>query len=229
MTTFALIHGGGDVGWSWHLVAAELQARGHDAVAPDLPCDDDSSTFDDYADTVVDALGDRAGDGGLVVVAHSLGGFTGPLVCERVPVDRLVLLAAMVPAPGEPPGDWWENVGYGPAVQEQAALDGGLTGNDDELVSFLHDVPSELAREALARGRDQSGTPMTPPWPLAAWPDVPTHALICRDDRFFPPALLRRVARDRLGLVADEIDGSHCVALSRPRELAERLAAYAEA
>ena len=44
MATFALIHGGGDVGWYWHLVEAALRERGHEVVAPDLPCDDDSAT-----------------------------------------------------------------------------------------------------------------------------------------------------------------------------------------
>ncbi len=33
MATYALIHGAGDVGWYWHLVAAELRNRGHDTVA----------------------------------------------------------------------------------------------------------------------------------------------------------------------------------------------------
>jgi len=42
MITFVLIHGAGDVGWYWHLVEAELRARGHDVVAHDLPGDDDS-------------------------------------------------------------------------------------------------------------------------------------------------------------------------------------------
>ena len=57
MATFALIHGGGDVGWYWHLVEAELRERGHEVVAPDLPCDDDSADLRDYADTVVNAIG----------------------------------------------------------------------------------------------------------------------------------------------------------------------------
>ena len=41
MATFVLIHGGGDVGWYWHRVVAELHERGHQAVAPDLPSDTD--------------------------------------------------------------------------------------------------------------------------------------------------------------------------------------------
>jgi len=36
VTTFALIHGGGDVGWYWHLVERELRQSGHDTLAPDL-------------------------------------------------------------------------------------------------------------------------------------------------------------------------------------------------
>jgi pimeloyl-ACP methyl ester carboxylesterase len=67
---------------------------------------------------------------------------------------------------------------------------------------------------------------MQEPWPLDAWPDVPTRFLLCRDDRFFPASFLRRVARERLGITPDEIDGGHCVALSRPVELADRLEAY---
>jgi hypothetical protein len=44
-----------------------------------------------------------------------------------------------------------------------------------------------------------------------------------RDDRLFQAAFQRRVARARLGIEAHEIDGGHLVALSRSRELAERL------
>lgn len=91
---------------------------------------------------------------------------------------------------------------------------------------FYHDVPRELASEALKRGRAQSEARMGEPWPLKAWPDVPTRFLLCRDDRLFPADFLRRVARERLGITPDEIDGGHCVALSRPKELADRLEAY---
>lgn len=64
---------------------------------------------------------------------------------------------------------------------------------------------------------------MEAPWPLNAWPEVPTSAVLCRQDRFFPPALMRKVARERLGTVPEEIDGSHCVALSRPSAVADVL------
>jgi len=226
MTTFALIHGGGDVGWSWHLVAAALAARGHDVVAPDLPADDDALTLEDYADAVVAAVGDRRD---VVVVGHSFGGFTAPIVAARLPADALVLLAGMIPAPGEPPEDWWEASGYGIAVGEQSARDGGLTGNDDPYVSFYHDVPRELADEALSRERAHpSAAAMAAPWPLTEWPDVPTRFIVCADDRFFPADFLRDLARRRLGILADEVPGGHCAMLSRPEEIAELLVSYAD-
>jgi pimeloyl-ACP methyl ester carboxylesterase len=214
MATYVLIHGAGDVGWYWHLVEAELRARGHDVVAPDLPCEDDSAGLPEYADAVIEAIGDRTG---LVVVAQSLGAFTAPLVCGRVAVDLLVLVAPMIPASGEAPADYWTNTRYEDEVREPY---------DDEIALFYQDVPPELAAEALKRGRRQSEVRMHEPSPLRAWPDVPTRVLLCRDDRLFPPPFLRRVAEDRLGITPDEIDGGHTPALSRPRELAERLEAY---
>lgn len=153
---------------------------------------------------------------GLVVVAHSLGGFTAPLVCARVSVDLLIPVAGMIPAPGETGSDWWTTTGH------------ALAAGDEEDVCY-HDLPPALAAEARARKRDQAGTPMEEPWPLSTWPDVPTRFLLCRDDRMFPAAWMRRIVGERLGIVLDEMDGGHYVALSRPGELADRLEAYGDA
>jgi pimeloyl-ACP methyl ester carboxylesterase len=218
MATFALIHGAGDSGWYWHLVAAELRARGHDVVAPDLPAD--ASGLSEYTECVVGAVGDRTG---VVVVGQSFGAFTAPLVAVRLPTDLLVLVAGMVPSPGEAPDDWWQNTGYAAAVQEQAAVDGGRTGSDDPFVSFFHDVPRPLAEEALRRERTGSLGGTGEPWPLHVWPEVPTRFVLCTEDRFFPPAFLRRVVASRLGIEPDEIASGHCVALSRAEALAELL------
>lgn len=215
MSTFVMIHGAGDVGWYWHLVEAELRERGHDTVAPDLPCDEDAAGLPEYADAVAEAIGDRTD---LVVVAQSLGGFTAPLVCDRVPVKLLVLAAPMIPAPKEAPADYWANTRYEEEAHERY---------EGDIALFYQDVPPELASEALRRSRRQSEARMGEPSPLAAWPHVPTRVLLCRDDRLFPAAFVRRVARERLGITPDEIDGGHTPALSRPKELAERLEAYA--
>jgi pimeloyl-ACP methyl ester carboxylesterase len=212
MATFVLIHGGGGSGWDWHLVGAELRRRGHDVVAPDLPIGDPAAKLADFADAVVSAVGERTD---VVVVAHSYGGFTAPLVADRLNARLLVFVAGMVPAPGETPGQWWGNAGFTSPGEELSVVE-----------QFLGDVPSELAAENMARGRDQLSAEWNDPWPLAALPDLPTRVLLCRDDRFFTPDLQRRVAKERLGVTPDEIDGSHMVLLSRPVELAERLDGY---
>jgi pimeloyl-ACP methyl ester carboxylesterase len=211
VATYVLIHGAGSDSWYWHLVVPRLQALGNDVVAVDLPCDDDAAGLEEYAQTVVEAIGDRRD---LILVAQSLAGFTAPLVCDRLPVTLLVLVAAMVPRPGESPGDWWSNTGH------------QFPDPFDPAVIFTHDLPPELAAASLEHLREQSGTPFEKPWPLEAWPDVATRFLLCRDDRFFPAEFQRRVVRERLGIIPDEMGGGHLPALARPEELVERLEAY---
>jgi pimeloyl-ACP methyl ester carboxylesterase len=225
MATFVMIHGAGDVGWYWHLLEEQLRSRGHDTVAPDLPADDESLGLSEYADAVVDVVGRRDQ---AVVVAQSFGAFTAPLAADRLAADLLVLVAGMVPAPGEAPSDWWSNTGYQAAVEAQATRDGGLTGHEDPLVGFYHDVPRDLAQEALSRGgrRHPSSTAYNQPWPLEEWPRVPTRFVLCSEDRFFPREYLRTVASTRLNVVPDEIAAGHCVALAKPQELANLLQSY---
>jgi pimeloyl-ACP methyl ester carboxylesterase len=199
MATYVLIHGAGGDSWYWHLVVPKLEARGHHVVAVDLPCDDDAAGFDEYTDVVVDAIGDRRD---LILVAQSLGGFTAPLVCARVPVALVVLVAAMVPRPGESAGEWWTNTGH------------QFPDPFDPAVVFAQHV------------REQSGTPFEKTWPLSAWPDVPTRFLLCRDDRMFPAEFQRLVVQERLGFAPDEMDGGHLPALGHPEQLVEWLERY---
>lgn len=223
MATYVLIPGAGSDSWYWHLVTPLLEAHGHDVIAVDLPCGDDSAGLADYVDVVVSAIGDRRE---VVLVAQSMGGFTAPLVCERVPIDLLVLVAAMVPAPGESFDEWWTATGQDEAFANQPKWDGRDPSFDDIEGLFLHDVPADVAAESQHHVTEQSGNPFEKPWPGTGWPDVPTRFLLCRDDRLFPAEFQRRIARERLGLVADEMDGGHLPALAHPEELASRLAAY---
>jgi pimeloyl-ACP methyl ester carboxylesterase len=225
MATYVLIHGASSDSWYWHRVVPELQRLGHDVVAPDLPSDDDAAGLVEYTDTVVAAIGDRSG---LILVAQSMAGFTAPLVCERMPIDLLVMVAAMVPRPNESPGEWWDNIGYTQARGENDAWLGlPADAEFDPLTIFFHDVPAEVTAEAVDRGeRRQSDTPFLKAWPLAAWPDVPTQFLLCHQDRFFPAAFMRRVVRERLGITPDEMESGHLPALAHPTDLVRRLERY---
>jgi pimeloyl-ACP methyl ester carboxylesterase len=214
MATYALIHGGGDVGWYWHLVERELRARGHVSVAPDLPIEDATATLDDHAKVVLDAVAPLARRGELVVVGHSAGGYVAPIVAKRAEADRLILVAGMIPKPGETAGEMFAATGW------------RMPHSDDpsDLAVFYHDVEPELAAEALARARPENGA--DEPWPLTAWPDVPTHFIVCTNDRFFDADWLRGVVRDRLGIEPDELASGHTPALSHPTELVDLMESY---
>ena len=189
MATFVLIHGAGDVGWYWHLAEAAA-ARGHQTIAPDLPCDNDTASLDDYAATVADAA---AGRPDLVIVGQSYGAFTATLAASQLPARLLVLLAGMIPVPAKAPASGGSNTGYQHAAEQQARLDGGKTGHDDPLISFYNGVPRPLAEEALRRGgRGESSAVWNTPWPLDAWPDVPTRFIAGTDDHFFPATFMRK-------------------------------------
>jgi pimeloyl-ACP methyl ester carboxylesterase len=176
----------------------------------DLPVADESAGLSEYTDVVVEAIADRDN---VVVVGQSLGGFVAPLVAARRPVALIVLVNGMVPRPGE--RDWWTATGHPVEIGEDF----------DPVEMFLHDVPAEVLAEAADHAGPQANTPMREPWPLERWPDVPTRFVLSRDDRFFPAAWQREVVRDRLGIEPYEIDGGHCVALSRPHELVAALEA----
>ena len=223
--TYVLIPGAGGEAWYWHLLVAELARRGRSAVAVELPADDEQAGWGEYADVVVAAA---SGVESPVLVAQSMGGFTAPLVVDRLRARLLVLVNAMIPRPGETGGDWWENTGQSKAQAELAAAQGRVVGEGiDIMVDFFHDVPEDVTADAMRRGDPpQSMTPFAQPFPLDRWPDVATRVVAGRDDRLFPLEFQRRVARERLDLPVDEVPGGHLAALSRPVELADRLEAY---
>ena len=213
-----LVHGAADTGWSFHRLAAELEGRGHAVAAPDLPCEDEAAGLEGYAEAALAplaALGRT--DEPLIVLGHSLGGFTAPIVAERARAAHLVFLTAMVPRPGERADAWWSATGYA------GALEAARVDEADDVATFLHDVEPGLAAEALRRGRGQAARMMGDPFPMTALTALPTTFLLCRDDRFFPAAWMRGVVADRLGIEPVEVPGSHCAPLSRPAELAAAL------
>jgi pimeloyl-ACP methyl ester carboxylesterase len=208
------------------LVQQALREPGHESVAPDLPTDRDDATWDDCVDAVAQAVG-TADD--VVVVGQSSGGFVVPLVADRVGARLQVFVVGMVPRPGETASEWFGNVGWSQAVAEQSRADGGLTGNADPMVAFYHDVPAELATEAMERERPTSERLGEMPLPLPAFPPIPARYIVATQDRFIPPDVQRRVAAERLGITGvDEIDAGHCANLSRPGDLAGLLAGYVD-
>ena len=215
---FILIPGAGGTAWYWSRVAPLLRDAGHEAIAVDLPGDDDSAGLARYAQLVIDAA---AGHADVVVVAQSLGGFTAPLVLEPLAARSLVFVNAMIPVAGERPGQWWANTRALDA-RMAAAREGGY-GDFDLATYFLHDVAPEVAAEGEPFQRPEAGAVFESVCDFATWPEIPIHVVCGADDRFFPPKFQCDVARERLGIEADVLAGGHLIALSRPELVAEYL------
>lgn len=212
-----LVPGAGGVGWYWHRVVPLLAQAGHGAVAVDLPGDDDAAGLPEYAAIVVAAIG--AGGGDVVLVAQSLGGFVAPMVATAVPVRAIVLVNAMIPVPGETPGQWWDATGSGPA-RVAAATAHGYPQDFDLETYFLHDVPPEIAAAGENLQHAESDRVFATPCTFTAWPSVPVQVVAGAQDRFFPVGFQQALARERLGVQADVLPGGHLLALSHPDELA---------
>ncbi len=221
MTTFVLVPGAGGDAWYWHRVTPLLERAGHVAVAVTLPAGDETAGLTEYADAIVaavDALGDDALRDDIVLVAQSFAGFSAPLAVTRLGARAIVLLNAMTPSPGERPGDWWEATGQSEAAAVYAVAEGRDPAFSVEEY-FLHDLPADVIEGLMRTVPQQADRPFADPWPLPAWPDVPTRFVAARHDRLFPLDFQRRVVAERLGIDVEEVDGGHLVALSRPDEL----------
>ena len=200
MASFSLVHGAWGGGWSWDLLRAELEARGHVVHAPDLPCEDVAASVDEYAAVV------PAAD---VVVGWSLGGLTIPFVEAETHVFLTALLA----------GTGWEGVfvpGFGDARDR------------DELGRGYYPDPADAARELqfppehahlAAKLRRQAPYDAAP-----ASVDRPVY-IVCARDAVIRPDWQRHLARDVLGVEPLELDAGHSPMLECPQELADMLVA----
>ncbi|MDF3312109.1 alpha/beta fold hydrolase [Rhodococcus sp. T2V] len=227
--TFVLLPGAGSDSWYWHRVAPILEGSGHSVIAVDLPYGDDDAGQYEFADVVVDAVEDV--EGAIVLVAQSMSAFTAAIVCQRgeVDVDLLVLVAPMLPAPGEAPGRWWETTGQ-PAAKRAFDLSEGRDPDapDDLRALFFHDVPDDVTEEAFSHEEPvMSDTPFGTVWQAEAWPFVKTRVVAGSRDRLFPLDFMQRIVRERLGIAPEVIDSGHLAALARPGELAAMLERYA--
>lgn len=222
MTDFIFVHGGLHDGWCWHLVREELERRGHRTWAPDLPIDDPGAGASRYADVVCEA-GEGAGPD-VMVVGHSLGGLTIPVVAQRRPVGRLVFLAAAVPDPGRSYGDQVASRPTGPGPTITFDDKGYLSFPPSVAASiFYHDCPPDVVVEALEHLRPQASLPIVETTPLEAWPDVPADYIAGREDRTVPMAYAMAVAQDRLGTEIVWMNGGHSPFLARPDDLVQLL------
>jgi pimeloyl-ACP methyl ester carboxylesterase len=222
----ALVHGSYHGAWCWDFLTPDLERLGHRVITMTLPISDPSLGAADYAKTVDDALDP---DSEVMLVGHSMSGLIIPLVAARRPVRRLVFLAAFLPVPGKSANDQRATEAVDGRVAPRTAEwtdlgdDVWMVGPNTATELFFQDAPAAVARWATQRLRPQSYRVMREPTPLAAWPDVESRSIVCRDDRAINPEWVRASSRERLGVDAVELAGGHSPFLTRPTELAQIL------
>ena len=96
-STVAFVHGAWHGAWCWDKLRPELEGLGHRVVAVDLPAEDPAAGLQRYAELTRDAIVDADE---VVLVGHSLGGASIPLVSALRRVRHLVFLCALIPEPG---------------------------------------------------------------------------------------------------------------------------------
>lgn len=217
--TFIFVHGGFGTPAELAPTVPCLEAEGHRVVNVDLPCERPDATLDDYARAVIEAMEGTSGH--RILVAHSAGGATIPLVAAQTPVDRMVFAAAIVPAPGQSVLE-----GMGPETEQlimSVTIDNGdgTRSFDFDLLASL--VPPEERDDYLAflRGtqRRQGFHAMRQPWPGAGMPDVPCSYILCTEDQILAPERQRAFAA-ALGVTPVEIASEHAVFTMQPQKLA---------
>ena len=231
---FVLVHGAYHGGWCWQPLVACLKARGHDAIAPDLP----GHAFADgwigqqemscYINAIVDIVDGLPAP--PILVGHSMSGAVAAGVAELRPekLAKVIFLAAYIPADGEciadvvktDPTSFVEagktDVGGVTAITLKAGVLGDAFYNDatpDQLAWVEDRIQLHAARTFRA------------PLSLSAanFGRVPKAAIVCTQDRAISPGHERWMA-ERAGCdPIVELNSGHSPFVTAPEALADVL------
>jgi pimeloyl-ACP methyl ester carboxylesterase len=234
MARFVLVHGAFGGAWCWEPAVAPLEAAGHTVTAFDLPGGGDDPTppgevtLDGYAARVCEVLAEGEP---AVLVGHSMGGVAVTEAALRCPdkIAALAYVAAFAPGAGQSLIALTElPEGADDQVQANLVVDppvGHLPVAAAPDVVYNCCPPDVAAREAAKLG----------PQPLAPFGapvsgDVSIERrlyVLCTQDHSIPPALQRRMVRERGITDVVELDADHAPMLSRTEELVAALDRFA--
>ena len=233
MAVFALVHGAWHGAWCFEKLVPALTAKGHRAVAFDLPGHGDDRTpakqvtLATYVARVGEALG-RLPEPALLL-GHSMGGLviaqTGEEHAARV--RALVYLAAFLPRNGESLGGLAIPSAVTPNLRPDR--DAGIVGFDPAGArdAFSHDCSGVDVETARARLCPQPVTPWTGAVRLGArYEAIPRHYVECTLDRAIPIAEQRRM-HTATPCCVHTLEAAHSPFYSMPERLAGELDAIA--
>jgi pimeloyl-ACP methyl ester carboxylesterase len=214
-----LIHGAFADGSSWSAVTEDLQSKGYEVVAPQLP---ETSLADDVARLrqVLAWL-----EGPTIVAGHSYGGqVITSLGADVGNVVGLVYIAAFALEEGETINGVNGNYPPPPAlanliVDEQGF---GRIPEDDFVGQFAADVDPVRAKSMYAAQQPVSMSVFDDVMGTPAWKSLPCWYLVSANDEAIAPDAERMFAK-RIGAETVEVPSSHVAMVSHPDEVVKLL------
>lgn len=240
MSTFVLVHGAWHGAWCWYKVVALLEARGHRAIAPDLPGHGvdrtplPEVTLEAYAERVCTAI--AAQDEPVILVGHSMGGRVITAAAERSPerIATLVYLTAILPQDGQ---SMLEATAENPdtaladaVLIDEAAGVGRLREGSARDVFYGRCPEQDVALARLALIEAQPLEPMNAPISAGEerFGSVPRAYIECLQDRALGIPLQRRMQAALPCQQSYSLDTDHSPFFSMPEELVEHLRSIAQ-
>ena len=230
MASFVLVAGAWHGAWCWDYVIPLLEARGHRAVAAELPGmgadrtplgEVDFAAWAGAVASVVEAAGEP-----VILVGHSRGGVVISQAAELVPdcIRLSVYLTAILMRSGESALD---SAGM---VPPDTLRERNYELTDDALAfKVLPDLalsygraPPELVERALAQMTPEPQFALVTPLHLTAqrYGRVRRAYVECLGDETVPPALQRAMQAREPCEIVRAIDTDHCPAYSAPATVA---------
>jgi pimeloyl-ACP methyl ester carboxylesterase len=223
--SIVLVHGAFVDGSGWQQVHGELVERGFEVLVAQHP------TISLEGDVAAIERLITAARHPVLLVGHSYGGAVITEAGTNPKVQALAYIAAFVPDVGE-------SVAALNEVPEERGETKAplLPPRDGYLIvdparfpeAFAADVAPATTRFMAAAQLPWGLAAVVAPLTLAAWRLKPSFYLVASADRMVPPSAQRRMAQ-RAGAAITEIDSSHAVMLSNPKDVAAFIAAAASA
>jgi pimeloyl-ACP methyl ester carboxylesterase len=215
--TVVLVHAAWADGSSWNRVTEELQRKGVNVVAAQIPL----TSFTDDVESLRKVL--LRQEGPLVLAGHSYGGAVITAAAAGNPkVKALVYIAAVVPDEGETVGDMFHRAAPHPSAPKlQPDADGFLWLNVEAFRTAVAPDAS-LSETALmaATQKPISITCLGEPMGKAAWKEKPSWFLIAEKDRMVSPETQRFTA-GRMNSKIISLPVDHTPLASNPAAVAE--------